>query len=899
MERFEAAWHALPVRTVEELLTCSEHGLSSETVAARLQTMGPNRLPETPPPSDLLLFARQFRSPLVIILMVAGVATVFLGKYIDTAAIVGVLTINAIVGFIQERRAEHAARALMRLLVPRARVIRDGHELEVPSAELVPGDVVFLESGTRVPADIRLTAAVALHVDESLLTGESLPVTKQVDALPAETSVADRTNMAYLGTIVLSGRGRGYVVATGERTQVGAIASGLRETSAGSNPLQQRLSRLSRVIAIAVGAASLAAFGIGLTLGESVTDMFLVAVALAVASIPEGLPIAFTIALALGVQRMARRNAIVRRLTAVETLGSTSVIGSDKTGTLTENRMAVRQLWSDGRWFELPGTSEGSTAELLLDGMTTSVDEHPTIALLLRSAILTSEAEVFRAEGGLETLGDPTEAALLVAALRLGLEPEQVRQRHRVLTALPFEPDHQYSASVCLHEGEAWLYVKGAPERLLSMCDGLASDREPRPLDPAAVSAALHQMAENGLRVLGVAAARLATVPPLNAPLPELRGLQFLGLVGMLDPPRPGVREAIANCHTAGIRVVMITGDHAITARAIGQMLGLAHRDSPVVTGVELAAMDDAQFRHAVQTVPIFARVSPDQKLKIVRVLREHGEVVAVTGDGVNDAPALRAADVGIAMGKGGTDVAREAASIILADDNFVSIVAAVEEGRVTFDNLRNVTFFLVSTGVATVLTILAALALRLPVPFLPTQLLWLNVVTNGLQDVAFAFEPGDRGVLRRRPRPRSEGLLSRILWERTGIAGLVMGIGTLTMFWWELSSGASLMQAQTVALTTMVIFQMLQVGNARSERLSVFAKSPFSNPFLFISTGVALVVHIAALYFPPTQFILRVEPIPFETWVRIVAIATTVIVAMEVHKWVRRPSVGGAKRGA
>lgn len=888
-DRPDAPWHALPIETVAEMLGTSEHGLSHESVEARLVRYGPNRLPEAPPPSDLELILHQFRSPLVLILMAAGIATVVLGKYVDTAVIAAVLIINATVGFIQERRAERAARALMRLLTPHARVIRNGHERDIESVDLVPGDIVLLESGMRVPADLRLTSTTALQIDESLLTGESVPVAKHAGVLPESVPATDRANLAYLGTIVVSGRGRGYVVATGEHTQLGAIAASLRDTGRTDNPLEVRLKRFSRIIGVAVGIAAAISFVIGILLGESPADMFLVAVALAVASIPEGLPIAFTITLALGVQRMARRNAIIRRLPAVETLGSTTVIGSDKTGTLTENRMTVQQIWANGRTFQLVA-GENLTGELLLNDIPTPLVEQPTVGQLLLTAILTNEAEVYRTDSEFETQGDPTEAALLVAATRLGMEPEQVRERYHVITELPFEPDRQYSASVRLHDGAAWLFVKGAPERILAMCQAQARDDGAAPLDLTAVHTALDEMAANGLRVLGFASARLPEPPDPAVPLPELRGLQFLGLAGMMDPPRPGVREAIANCRDAGIRVIMITGDHAVTARAIGQQLGLAGRDALVVTGVELAAMTDAQVDEVVGRAAIFARVSPDQKLRIVQALRRRGEVVAVTGDGVNDAPALRAADIGVAMGKSGTDVAREASSMILADDNFVSIVAAVEEGRVTFDNLRNVTFFLVSTGAATVLAILTALTLRWPIPFLPTQLIWLNVVTNGLQDIALAFEPGERGVLKRRPRLRTEGLLSRTLWERTIVAGVVMGIGTLVMFWWELNQSGSLTQAQTVALTTMVIFQMFQVGNSRSERLSVFQKSPFSNPFLFTATAAALIIHVAALYLPPTQFVLRVEPISFDAWLRIIPVAATIIVAMEIHKLIRRP---------
>jgi Ca2+-transporting ATPase len=814
----------------------------------RLERDGANELPESPPTSWAILLLHQFRSPLIYILLAAALVTLALEEFVDAGVIAAVLVLNAIIGYSQERRAEASVRALRHLMAPRARVIRAGREWDVESRELVVGDVVLLESGARVPADLRLFSATALRTDESLLTGESLPVTNTTPALDlADGPVADRTNVAYMGTVITSGRGRGYIVATGVRTQLGAIAESVREAEEPETPLQQRLSRFAHVIGIAVAASAAAAFGIGVAMGEPPSSMFTVAVALAVSAVPEGLPVAFTVALALGVRRMARRRAVVRRLPAVETLGSATVIGSDKTGTLTENRMTVREIRAGGRTIVLeenpPSVGE---PPLALPGM-------DPVAWTLLAGILANEAELYQHAGAGEARGDPTEAALLIAAARVGLDPGKVRAAFQPIADLPFEPERQYSASVRRQGGRYLLFVKGAPERVLAMASSAMSSDGPAQLDRAAVLQAVGEMGAGGLRVLGMAY-RVLTEPPADGAVPSPEALTFLGLQGMLDPPRAGVREAIRGCQEAGIRVVMITGDHADTARAIGARLGIAASDREPLTGSEIDQLDDDALQRRVRQVSVFARVTPEQKVRVVRVLRHSGEVVAVTGDGVNDAPALRAADIGIAMGRGGTDVAREASDMVLADDNFVSIYAAVEEGRVTFENLRKVTFFLVSTGAAEVIMILTALLAGWPLPLVAAQLLWLNLVTNGLQDLALAFEPGEPGVLRRPPRPRTEGVMSRLLWERTLITGVVMAVGALMLFRWELDAGGSLSRARTVALTTMVLFQTFHVWNCRSNELSAFRKSPSSNPFLFAAAGAALVLHAGALYVPLTQ---------------------------------------------
>jgi magnesium-transporting ATPase (P-type) len=910
-----AEWHARSaVDTFEEYQT-SDKGLSASEAARLLGVHGHNQLEDDPPPHVVVLILHQFKSPLIYILLAATVITLLLQEYLDSAVIAAVLLLNAVIGFTQERKAEGAVRALMGLVVPHARVVRDGQEWEIDSRELVPGDMVLLEPGSRVPADIRLTHTTTLHVDESLLTGESAPVKKHTEALEADTQLADRLNMAFTGSVVTSGRGRGVAVATGTATQLGAIAGLIRSEVSMDTPLQQRMTRFASAIGAVVGVASLLVFVSGVLLGGEVSEMFLTAVALAVAAIPEGLPVVFTITLALGVRRMAQRNAIIRRLPAVETLGSTTVIGSDKTGTLTENRMTVKALWAAGEWYQLSG-NDPMSGFVRDDDRVHDVERGRDRAglgqaatLALRVGVLANEAEAVRSADGVHTTGDPTEIALLLGAMGEGIEPEVLHQDTPVVAEIPFESENRYAAVFCrVGEGAdtaVEVYVKGAPERVIEMCDRMWWGDEIVAIDAERAMAAAHEMAESGLRVLAMAADRVNGGVVDHASPEEPAGLVLLGFQGMWDPPREGVRSAIATCYRAGIRVVMITGDHAVTARAIAKNLGLGHTNGTegdadaevgVLTGADLAQMTDEELTEKVATTEVFARVAPEEKLRIVKSLQGRGDVVAVTGDGVNDAPALKAAEIGVAMGRGGTDVAREAADMVLTDDNFVSIAAAVEEGRVTFDNVRKVTFFLVSTGVATIIAIIASVWLGWPLLMLPAQLLWLNLVTNGLQDVALAFEPGEADVLDRKPRRLAEGVLSRELWQRTVVAGVVMATGTLILFRWQLDrsgpdAAQALTMAQTTALTVMVIFMALHAGNSRSEYQSVFRVSPLSNPFLLGATLMAVGVHIGSLYFPPTRFVLRVEPLDLATWGRILTLSITIVIAMEIDKAIRRRS--------
>lgn len=880
------AWHSLAGAEVEQRLETGGHGLTQQEVEARLARYGPNLLEEEPPAPGWVVFLRQFRSPLIFILLLALVVTLLLGEHLDASVIAAVLVLNAVIGFTQERKAEGAVRALMQLVVPRARVTRDGQDREIDSRDLVPGDIVLLESGVRIPADLRLVSATALQVDESLLTGESVPVTKTTEPVDAGVVLSDRSCMAYTGATVTAGRGAGVVVATGARTELGAIAGLMRAEAVSATPLQLRMDHFAKIIGVAVVAAALVAFMSGVALGESVEDMFLVAVALAVSAVPEGLPVAVTITLAVGVRRMARRNAIIRRLPAVETLGSTTVVGSDKTGTLTENRMTVQEIWTPGHKFRLSGGAPDG--EFLERDEPAVIEDERALHLTLLAGVLTNEADLHWSDSELTTTGDPTEVALLLSALTAGLEPGAVRTAYPTFAEIPFEPVQQYSASVRNRHERHVVFVKGAPERVLGMCTEMLTDHGPVAVDVETISSAARGLAARGQRVLAFAHRELAEPLTRASDVGEPEGLVFVGLQAMIDPPRAGVKDSIGACQTAGIRVVMITGDHVDTARAIADELGIDGTDE-ALTGAGLADLDDDALAECVENVSVYARVSPEDKLRIVRALQARGDVVAVTGDGVNDAPALKAAEIGIAMGDKGTDVAREASEMVLADDNFVSITAAVEEGRVTFDNIRKVTFFLVSTGAAEITAILVAVWLQWPLILLPAQLLWLNLVTNGLQDVALAFEPAERGVLRRPPRRPGGGVLDRLMWERVALAGLVMGAGMLVLFRWELDTTDSLIRAQTVALTTMVVYQVFQAGNARSETESVLRRNPFSNRFLFVATTAALSIHVAALYLPPTQYVLRVEPIELGAWIRIVVTATSILVAMEAHKALRR----------
>jgi magnesium-transporting ATPase (P-type) len=889
-------WHALDVEDVTARLELDlDRGLSGEDAARRLEEHGPNELATEEPRSDLDILLAQFKSPLIYILLVAFVVTILIDEYTDAAVIAAVLVINAVIGFIQERKADRSVNALMELASPTSRVLRDGEKTEIDARGLVPGDIVLLQSGDRVPADLRVVKANQLSIDESLLTGESEPTSKKVEPVDEELLAADRTSIAHMGSAVSSGRGRGVVIATASDTELGRIAEQIRAEVKPDTPLQRRMHRFANIIGIAVLASTAVAFFLGLALGGEVSEMFLTAVALAVAVVPEGLPVAFTVAMALGVHRMAQRNAIIRSLPAVETLGSTDTIGSDKTGTLTQNRMTALRAWTADGWYAIgeQGRELLGQADDLVDGADHAArDGDDPLSQSIRTAVLSNESDIklHTTEDGEDTFehrGDPTETALLEAAYRVGIDVEDLRVDHELLADVPFESERRYSLAI-VDEGEPILRLKGAPERVLELCTHIATADGPRELDHDEVLDAARTMADQGLRVLAMAMRPLDESPDPDHVL-EPEELVLTGLVGMQDPPRPGVRDAIQACHDAGIRVIMITGDHAATARAIAQELGIvAGEDARVIAGTELEQLSDEELRETVLQVDVFARVAPDHKLRVVTALQYHDQVVAVTGDGVNDGPALKAADIGVAMGREGTDVAREASDMVLTDDNFVSIANAVEEGRVVFDNVRKVTYFLLSTGVAAIVAIIYSIAVGLPLPYVPAALLWLNVVTNGLQDVALAFEKGEPDVLDQPPRPRREGIVTPLLWERTVLLGVAMAAGSLWLFRWAIEAGLSDAQQRGAALTTLVVAMAVHAGNARSERRSLFAVSPLDNKFLSVAVVIALAIHVAASYWGPTQTVLQIEPVTGPGWMRIGVVVVVVVVVSELHKWIR-----------
>lgn len=955
-------WYRYENEAVLSELNTSDRGLAEAEALERLRQFGPNKLAEAEKIGLLRLLLHQFKSPLIYILLIAGVVTFFLKEYKDTGVIAAVLLLNALIGFIQEFKAEKQVQALKKMVVAKARVLRDGKEVEINGEDVVPGDIALLASGGRVPADIRLMRTIEFKADESMLTGESIPAEKHSEPISEENlTPGDQLNMAFMGTVVVNGRARGVVVATGSRTVLGHIAKDVQEIRVTRSPLQEKIDRFAQAIGIIVLVAATLLFLVGVLVGESAKDMFMTAVAATVATIPEGLPIVVTIALAIGVARMAQRNAIVRKLPAVETLGSTTVICSDKTGTLTKNEMTVKLIFDGEKAYEITGTGYDPAGEVLEDGRTVKAAADSKLAMLFRIGLLCNESKVLEEEGVYRVDGDPTEGALIVSAMKAGLDAAKEMERFPQLAIIPFESDRGYMATLHRDGDRNLVFVKGAPEKLMDLCIECRRDAWKD------VHKVAEHFAREGLRVLGMAYKEIP-VDQTDITMADLQAeLQFAGLQGMIDPPRPEAMEAVAGCKEAGIRVVMITGDHSVTALAIAKRLGIApeeeevedlaakpvdsltdddllalfqevvgalavrsglvqrdpetltgrhvqamnnpefltlvkdllatlvKRSGPegavrnVLSGREIETMSDADLFQLVKKVSVYARVSPQHKLRITRQLLKHGEIVAMTGDGVNDAPALKAAHIGVAMGKTGTDVAKEASDMVIADDNFASIYQAVELGRVVFDNIRKVTFFLIPTGIAAIATILATVMLGLPLPYLPAQLLWINIVTNGLQDVALAFEPGEKDVLKRPPRDPQSGIFNRLLVERTIIVGLLISAGVVYEFIHSLNEGMSLEKSRTIAVTVMVFFQFFQAFNSRSEMQSLFRMNPLGNPFLFFGTLAAFGAHLAALYVPALQWVFRMEPITPVEWLRILLISVTVVVVVEIDKLVRR----------
>ncbi|GAB5046468.1 cation-translocating P-type ATPase [Thermodesulfovibrio sp. TK110] len=885
-------WYQLSIRDIYEKLNTHEKGLSSQEVQKRLIKYGYNRLQKEERVKKLKIFLHQFASPLIYILLIAGAISIILKEYIDAGVIFAVVILNAIIGYFQEYKAEQSVRALKKMLVPKAKVLRDAVEKEISSEDLVPGDIVLLYSGIRVPADIRLIHTVELKIDESILTGESLPVEKHHHTIKEENlTYGDQKNMAFMGTIVVSGRAKGVVVETGMNTVLGKIAKHIKEAETVKAPLQDKITKFANAIGIIVLLASVLLFLSGLIVGESIKDMFMTAVAAAVAAIPEGLPVVVTIALAVGVAKMARQNAIVRKLHAVETLGSTTVIGSDKTGTLTKNEMTVKVIYDGKNVYEVEGSGYEPSGRILHEGLPINAAKRKHLIDVLRIGLLCNESSVYPENGEYRINGDPTEAALIVSAMKAGVNPDEEKEKYRQIAIIPFESERGYMATLNIHKGKRFIFVKGAPEKVIDMC---VKDSHGNEIEREKILHLASEFAKRGLRILAFAYREVTEeIEEISCREVEkcdaVSGLVFAGLQGMIDPPRPEAVEAIKGCKKAGIRVVMITGDHAVTAKAIGQMLGISDSKSKVLTGKELEKISDEELFHKVKEVSVYARVSPEHKLRIVEQLKSNGEIVAVTGDGVNDAPALKSAHIGIAMGKSGTDVAKEASDMVLTDDNFASIFHAVREGRIVFDNIRKVTFFLIPTGVASILSIIIAIVFSIPIPYVPAQILWINLVTNALQDVALAFEPGEKGVLERPPRNPKEGIMSKLLIERTIIVGVLISAGVVFNFINALENGASIEKARTVAVTTMVFFQFFQAWNSRSEYESIFKIPLLSNPFLFFSLIASFLAQLAFIYVPAFQWVFRTQPISMSDWQNILLVALSVIVVVEIDKWIRR----------
>jgi magnesium-transporting ATPase (P-type) len=879
------AWHTLPADEVFQRLETDDDGLTQEDAARRLAEWGPNVVEAEAELSRWRIALNQLRNPLIYLLLAAGVVTLVLQHYSDAIVILLVVITNAIIGYTQEARAQRELRSLQRLGAPHAEVVRDGAARIVETRDVVPGDIVLLTSGVLVPADLRLIAEKALEVDESTLTGESVPVGKTLAPLGDSTVVpADQTNIAFSGTVVTRGRGRGIVVRTGPRTEIGRLATAVHQIGSTATPLQERMERFGRLVAVAVVVLSIVVTAIGLIQGLPPSEILLVAIAMAVSAIPEGLPAVLTITLAIGVRRMARRKAIIRYLPAVETLGSTTVIGSDKTGTLTRNEMTVRSIWAGGRRYELSGIGYDLDGEVEHRGerIRSGTDEPLDLTLLI--GVLANEADpITRADS--EIRGDPTEIALHVAAHKAELRPADVRATYRQIDILPFEPERRMMATLDEGPDGRRLHIKGAPEVVLAAC-ATAIGLNGTEIDIERAREAAAELAARGLRVLAFAYRDFAGDSIDEATLSE--GFVLAGLQGLSDPVRPEAVAAVRGARAAGIRIVMLTGDHLETGQAVAQEVGLSDRPM-AVEGASLDPLSDEELDDLVKRVDVYARVAPEHKLRIVRSLRGQGEIVAITGDGVNDAPALRAAHIGIAMGVSGTDVAREAADMVLADDNFASIAAAVEEGRVVFANIRKVTFFLLSTAFGEVFTILAAIIAGWPVPFLAVQILWINLVTNGLQDVALAFEPGEPGLLERPPRPPGEGMLTRRIAIRLAGVGAVLATGTLVTFFWVLDSTGSMEVARTAAVTQMVVFQFFHVFNSRSLDRSIFSVPILSNPFLLVSFLGAAAAHLSVLYVPWLRTLFSTTPLELGHWLVIVAIASTVTVAGEIDKAINR----------
>ncbi len=876
----------LYTKTVDDVLASLEttqEGLSRQAAEDRLNQHGPNEIKAGHHVSPFAIFVEQFKNIFVIILLLAALISAFLDHGVEAIAIAVIVIFSVILGFIQEYRAERAIEALREMAAPTASVLRDGEEVEIPARELVPGDVILLRAGDRVPADARLIESVNLQIEEAVLTGESLPVEKHTEALSGgRLEVGDRKNMVYSGTAAAYGRGKAVVAATGMNTEFGKITGMLQGVETGDTPLQENLDRVGKTLAKAAFIVVFVIVLLGVLRGQPLLEMFIFGIALAVAVVPEALPAVVTISLAIGIQRMAKRNALVRKLPTVETLGSTSVICSDKTGTLTKDEMTVRKIFMAGHWFEVSGSGYEPVGEFSNSGAQGALDDH--LNGLLRGGVLVSDAHLVQVDGRWDIKGDPTEGALVVAAAKAGMDKGELDKRYPRLQEIPFTSETKRMTTLHKTPDGPIAYSKGAPEVVLNASTRyLAQDGE-HTLDDASRETfitAAREMAGQALRVLAVASRPAETIQQAETEM------TLLGLVGMIDPPRPEAKDAIRVCETAGIRPVMITGDHPVTAQAVARELGLI-KGGRVVTGAELEDMDEETLSSDVEGIDVFARVSPAHKLRVVTALQNRGHVVAMTGDGVNDAPALKKADIGIAMGITGTDVSKEAAAMTLVDDNFSSIVAAVEEGRGIFGNIKKYLMYLLSSNIGEIGLMAGTALLGMPLPLTAVQILFVNLATDGLPALALSVDPPEPDLMSHKPRNPRKGIFTRPVTTLMRVGGLWSTLVNLGLFAWALNSGRGLPEAMTMAFVSLVLIQFFKAYNYRSDHLSIFA-GIFSNRWLNLSIIFDLLLLVLVIYLPFLQEPFGTYALPLEDWLIVFAAAFTISPVLELAKWMLR----------
>ncbi len=890
------AWHQLAGKDAAGLLESDPAmGLARAEVEARLSAFGPNAMRAPKRLSDWKRFLFQFAQPLMYVLLIAAGVTFVLGQFVDSAVIFAVTLVNATVGFVQESKAGKAIDALSHMVLTAATVRRDGTRQRIDSVALVPGDIVLMQSGDKVPADVRLLHVRSLQVDESALTGESVPVEKHTRPLAADTSLADRRNLAFAGTLVTYGQAEGVVWATGNRTETGRIATLIHEAADLSTPLTRKITQFSKLLLWIILALAAVTFALGVARGEKPVEMFMAAVALAVGAIPEGLPAAVTVTLAIGVGRMAKRRAIIRKLPAVEALGSTTIICSDKTGTLTENQMTVRQLFAGGKFYDATGSGYEPYGEVRHYGRRITLDENEALRETLLAGLLNNDSQIVRDGDRLKVEGDPTEAALIVVAQKAGLIPTETHLAHPRLDVIPFESEHQFMAT--LHsrgEGKARvIFKKGSAERLIERCShALGEVGELTPIDRAVVHHAVEQMAAQGLRVLAFAR-REVSHDHQHLDHDHVRsGLTFLGLQGMIDPPRTEAIASVRKCQAAGIEVKMITGDHALTARSIALQLGLRAGDGGeliALTGRELEQISETDLPAIAERATVFARVAPEQKLKLVRALQSRGHIVAMTGDGVNDAPALKQADIGVAMGRSGTDVAKGAADMLLTDDNFASIEAAVEEGRGVFDNLTKFIVWTLPTNGGEGLILLTAIVLGTPLPALPVQLLWINMTTSVLLGLTLVFEPEEGDLMRRPPRNPREPILTFPLFMRTGLVTLLMLAGAFGAFLWEQQvREKNVVEARTTVINVIVMVEVFYLLNCRSLLHSMFRVGLWANRWVFVGIALMIGAQLAITHVPVMNRLFHTAPLDAASWLYVSGVGLAAFCVVEFEKWVR-----------